>query len=88
MKKFDWKARLRYKFDNTLSKGSGALIGWLGIITLILVIVAIGIILVAQSVPQGNTPIDIAWDVLYQALTPNPVDPTSFPPLFMSACRM
>ena len=83
MKKFDWKARLRYKFDNTLSKGSGALIGWLGIITLILVIVAIGIILVAQSVPQGNTPIDIAWDVLYQALTPNPVDPTSFPPLFM-----
>jgi len=83
MRKFDWKARLRYKFDNTLSKGSGALIGWLGISTLILVIVAIVIILVAQAVPQGNTPIDVFWDVLYQALTPNPVDPTSFPPLFM-----
>ncbi len=83
MRKFDWKARLRYKFDNTLSKGSGALIGWLGISTLILVIVAIVIILVAQAVPQGNTPVDVFWDVLYQALTPNPVDPTSFPPLFM-----
>ncbi len=83
MRKFDWKARLRYKFDNTLSKGSGALIGWLGISTLILVIVAIVIILAAQAVPQGNTPIDVFWDVLYQALTPNPVDPTSFPPLFM-----
>src|SRR5258706_12798786 len=83
MRKFDWKARLRYKFDNTLSRGSGDLIGWLGISTLILVIVAIVIILVAQAVPQGNTPIDVFWDVLYQALTPTPVAPTSFPPLFM-----
>jgi voltage-gated potassium channel Kch len=25
----------------------------------------------------------VFWNVLYQALTPNPVDPTTFPPLFM-----
>src|ERR1043165_6017282 len=83
MKNFGWKARLRYAFDNTLSRGSGALIGWLGIITFVFVLLAILIILVGKAVPQGNTAVDVFWDVLYQALTPNPVDPTSFPPLFM-----
>ncbi len=38
--KITFAARLRYKFDNTLSKGIVALIAWLALVTLIIVIIS------------------------------------------------
>lgn len=77
------RERFNYAFDKTLSRGPGALIGWLGLATLFLVAAAILMIMAGGGVPQGASFADVFWDVLYQALTPNPVDPTAFPPLFM-----
>lgn len=77
------RERIQYAFDNTLSRGPVALIGWLGLATLLLVLVAIAVIMAGRALPQGASFIDVFWDVVYQALTPNPVDPTAFPPLFM-----
>ncbi len=78
-----FRERLNYAFDKTLSRGPGALIGWLGLATLALVAIAIFIIMAGKGAPSGDTFIDVFWNVVYQALTPNPVDPTAFPPLFM-----
>ncbi len=78
-----FRERLSYSFDKTLSRGPSALISWLGLATLALVAIAIFIIVAGKGVPQGATFIEVFWDVLYQALTPNPVDPTAFPALFM-----
>jgi len=33
MNKFSWSERLRYAFDNTMSKGPTALIGWLALLS-------------------------------------------------------
>ena len=77
------RERFNYAFDQTLSRGPSALIGWLALATLILILVAIGIIILGHAVPEGASFVAVMWDVVYQALTPNPVDPTAFPPLFM-----
>jgi voltage-gated potassium channel Kch len=78
-----FKQKVQYYFDNTLSRGAGALIRWLALATLIFVLIAIAVIILGKGIPRDATSVDVFWDVLYQALTPNPVDPTAFPPLFM-----
>lgn len=39
MKKATFIDRLRYAFDNTMSKGTAALVGWLGILSLVLIVI-------------------------------------------------
>lgn len=66
--------RLRYALDNTLSRGPAGLIVWLGFITLALVLGATAFIAAAQNDPDKDF-VYILWNVLYQTITPNPVDP-------------
>lgn len=42
-------ARLRYKFENTLSKGPIAIIGWLGVVSLALILVAAAVLAVLNQ---------------------------------------
>ena len=65
--------RLRYWFDNYMSRGTGALVGGLGLATLILVL---GVTLITWGLrlaPDMNLP-TLLWTNLLQALAPNPVD--------------
>ena len=66
--------RLRYGLDNTLSRGPAGLIGWLALFTVILVLGATMFIQYAGNDPDKDF-IYILWNVLYQTITPNPVDP-------------
>ena len=46
--------RIRYQFDNTLSKGTIALIGWLAILSVVIIIIA-GIVISLSGVsPSGQ----------------------------------
>ena len=57
MKNVDLKTKLRYAFDNTMSKGTIALIVWLGIVsTLVILIGAVLLLLFKQGPPEikGN----------------------------------
>ena len=69
--------RLRYFFDNTMARGPLALIGWLALAAAILVLAATLIVLGLNGVPKDMSPLDVLWNILFQALTPNPVDPSS-----------
>src|SRR5512137_1913986 len=66
--------RLRYAFDNTLSRGPAALILWLIIATAVLIAAAVVLDLVAGGVSQaaGLGPREVFWSILFQALVPNP----------------
>jgi voltage-gated potassium channel Kch len=51
------RQRLRYAFDNTMSRGTPALVGWLAIATLILIGIFTVIVLVGQLAPgEGGRP--------------------------------
>lgn len=54
MKKIGFKQRMRYSFDNTMSKGTTGLIGWLGIITILIVAVAALVMIVLHILPEGE----------------------------------
>jgi hypothetical protein len=63
-----FRQRLRYQFDNLMSRGTPALIGMLFVFSLILVLVAGAIISTARIVPEGETtPLsfgEAAWESL------------------------
>jgi hypothetical protein len=72
--------RLRYGFDLTLSRGSGALIGWLAVVTLVFVVIT-GLLLQAVARSTGDdatsgdagSVIESSWDALMRTLDPGTV---------------
>jgi TrkA-N domain. len=76
-KKPSWLEKLRYKFDNSFSRGPQVLIGWLGLATVVLVAVMTVISLLPGIRPDGQDLKQLFWNILFQALTPNPFDATT-----------
>lgn len=73
MKKATLRERLRYRFDNTMSRGLGGLIGWLGLISLTLVTIVSLVVKFAGADSDKGLP-EIVWNIMFQTMTPNPVD--------------
>ena len=68
------RERFRYWFDNSFAGGPLVLIGWLGLATATLVLLATGIVVLVHGIPQGQQTWQVLWNIISQALTPNPVD--------------
>ena len=73
-----WRQRLRYAFDNTMSRGTPALVGWLAIVTVLLVALFSAITLIAGFAPKdenGNRPglVGQGFKTLLHALDPGTV---------------
>jgi len=69
-----FRERLSYAFDRTLSRGPSALISWLALATVLLIVTATGAVLLFHGIPDGSNLFDVFWNIMSQALTPNPVD--------------
>lgn len=73
IRNISFSEKLRYKFDILMSKGTIALIGWLGLLSLILVSAA-GIVLTitgfAQTDGESLNFIEAAWESLMRTLDP------------------
>ncbi len=54
MTKITFKKRLRYWFDNSLSRGTASLIAWLALITLIMVLIASSILYFTKLAPEAE----------------------------------
>jgi voltage-gated potassium channel Kch len=61
------KDRLRYAFDNSLSKGTAPFIGWLAVASAILVLIAAVVIWLFQLLPRGNF-VSLTWMLLLHTL--------------------
>src|SRR5215813_638480 len=60
-----FRRRLRYWFDNTMSRGTAALVGWLGLVTAILIVaVTAGLAFVAPPDDDGRppNPFKLLWE--------------------------
>src|SRR3954454_3981903 len=72
------RQKLRYRFDNTMSRGTPALVGWLGIVTIALVALFSLVVLIGGLAPKdenGNRPgiIGQGFKTLLHALDPGTV---------------
>jgi voltage-gated potassium channel Kch len=73
MKQILFSQRLRYWFDNYMSKGTAALIGGLGVLSLVIILLAGAIIALGQNAlaPEGSPPLpfrEAAWAALMRTL--------------------
>ncbi len=71
-----FKEKYRYKFDNLMSKGPGAMIGLLGVLSLITVIIAGFVYWGFKLTSEGEDPMNIAegfWQGLMRAMDPGTV---------------
>ncbi len=73
MKRATLRERLRYRFDNTMSRGLGGLIAWLLLISVVLVTAVSLVVKFAGADGDKGLP-EIVWNILFQTMTPNPVD--------------
>ncbi|WSG19448.1 potassium transporter TrkA [Nonomuraea sp. NBC_01738] len=70
-----FRERARYWFDNTMSKGTASLIGWLAVVSVALILVVTGLTLwFAPREPDGvDGAGQVLWIALMHALTPSKV---------------
>jgi ion channel POLLUX/CASTOR len=54
MTNFSWRERLRYAFDNTLARGTVALVGWLAVVSVVAIALAGAVIAVFGVKPEGG----------------------------------
>lgn len=75
MSRVTFRERARYWFDNTMSKGTASLIGWLALVSVGLILVVAGLTLwLAPAEPDGvSGPGQVLWIALMHALTPSKV---------------
>ena len=62
-----FKDRLKYAVDNTFSRGSGALILWLGILSIVIIAVMAVVVTVLKIAPAGEEPIGF-WEAFWLSL--------------------
>ena len=73
MTKAGFKEKMRYRFDNTMSKGTIAVIGWLALLSFMLVVVAGGILFLTGIAPEGEGEVGLiegVWQSLMRTLDP------------------
>lgn len=73
MAKIKLSQKLRYHFDNTMSRGTGALMLWLAILTLVMILLATAIIIVFNILPdsteEGSMEVgETLWQTLMRAM--------------------
>ncbi|HWA19638.1 MAG TPA: hypothetical protein VG757_11650 [Devosia sp.] len=64
-------ARLRYEFDKSMAAGPVALIGWLAILSVILIAIAGAVLVLLRIAPEGSGPLDFGeamWESLMRTL--------------------
>ncbi len=70
---YKWQEKLHYKLDNMFSRGTGVMIFWLGIFSLIIVLLAALMIVALNIAPPGETApgfLEAFWQSLMRTLDP------------------
>lgn len=73
MTKIKLSQKLRYKFDNTMSRGAGALMLWLAILTAVMIVIATAVVLIFSILPETEDSASMGvtetlWQTLMRAM--------------------
>jgi voltage-gated potassium channel Kch len=77
------RERLRYWFDNTMSRGTPALIGWLGLASVALILSVSGLLLLFTPGDVGGNPLRALWMSLMRSIDSGAISGDSGSPLFL-----
>jgi ion channel POLLUX/CASTOR len=77
------RERLRYWFDNTMSRGTPALIGWLGLASLALIGAVSGLTLLFAPGDVGGNPLRVLWMSLMRSIDSGTVAGDTGSPVFL-----
>jgi voltage-gated potassium channel Kch len=67
MNKPSFSERFRYWFDNLMSKGTASLIGWLAVVTILVVVIVSMVVWLAGLAPDASF-VDLVWTNLMETL--------------------
>ncbi|WP_106403392.1 CASTOR/POLLUX-related putative ion channel [Actinocorallia populi] len=67
-----WRARARYWFDNTMARGTPALIGWLGLASalLVLAVASLAVLIAPRDAAEQGSWSGVVWRSLLRTLDP------------------
>lgn len=68
--RFSFRDRLNYAFDSMMSKGTSGLIIWLGVLSIILILVFSLVVLFTKTAPGGEGFVEMTWISLMRTLDP------------------
>jgi voltage-gated potassium channel Kch len=68
MKNITFRQRMRYAFDNTMSRGTPAIIAWLGIVSLVMILIVAGITAIVGRQENDDTQSDDGFALFWRAL--------------------
>lgn len=85
MSKPTFRQRVRYWFDNTMSKGTKALISWLTIITLVVVVIGSGLAVLASVIDEKSEGGFVAnlWTAFIHVIDPGTITGDQASPIFI-----
>ncbi|SMB80348.1 CASTOR/POLLUX-related putative ion channel [Deinococcus hopiensis] len=89
MRRATFREHLRYRFDNSMARGPGAMIGWLFLVSVLLIVLVSLFVQVTGQVPSGedHKPIGfggLLWWNLMRALDSGAIGGDSGTPLFLA----
>ena len=77
------RERVRYWFDNTMSRGTSALIGWLGLASVTLILLVSGLVLLLAPGDVGGNPLRVLWMSLMRSIDSGAISGDSGSPVFV-----
>jgi hypothetical protein len=63
-----FKDHLRYRFDNFMARGTGALIGGMAVLSLVIIAIAAAVIALTGVAQEGETQALIFWEAAWQSM--------------------
>ncbi|NOT03724.1 MAG: potassium transporter TrkA [Anaerolineales bacterium] len=83
MKKYTFKQKFQYWFDNYMSRGSGAMLTGLFVLSALIIFVAAALVKITNSAPDGASFLQVAWMSLLRTLDSGTMGGDTGSPFFL-----
>jgi len=72
-RRFSLRDKLSYSFDSMMSRGTSGLILWLGVLSVVLIVVFSLVVLITRTAPADEGFIEMTWMSLMRTLDPGTI---------------
>ncbi len=84
-RRFTFRERFSYAFDGMMSRGTSGMIIWLGVLSVVLIVVFSLLVILTSSAPEGENFLQMTWMSLMRTLDPGTMGGDQGDPLFLAS---